>query len=73
MSNVISLAEKRETWRPTYEMGRLSFHLSNHGRFKVLVDNETVQVLSFFDSVSLLKDLSEDFEHTMNAMYKDVV
>jgi hypothetical protein len=67
------LAEKRESWRCAFERGNLSIHISTHGRFKIFKGDELVETLSFFDSVSLLKDLSEDYEQVMCAIYKDVV
>lgn len=71
MSNVVSLLERKEVWQSAYQHGELLVQLSNHGRFKVTC-GKTSTILQFFDSVALLKELSEKFEDVMCSMYKDV-
>jgi hypothetical protein len=70
MSNVVSLVEKREVWKPVFAKDQLRVHLSSHGRFKIYSGSEITQ-FDFFDSVTFLKELSEAMEHTMCSMYND--
>ena len=70
MSNVVSLAERREVWKPAYANDKLRIQVSSHGRFKLIIGNEITQ-LEFFDSVSFLKELSEALEYVMCSMYND--
>ena len=70
MSNVVSLTERREVWKPAYTNGKLRIQVSSHGRFKLISGNEITQ-LEFFDSVSFLKELSEALEYVMCSMYSD--
>jgi hypothetical protein len=72
MSNVVSLTEKREVWKPVYEKDQLRVHLSSRGRFKIFSGNEITH-FEFFDSVIFLKELSEALELTMCSMYNDNV
>lgn len=72
MSNVVSLTEKREVWKPVYEKDQFRVHLSSHGRFKIFSGNEITH-FDFFDSVTFLKELSEALELTMCSMYNDNV
>ena len=71
MSNVVSLIERREVWKPVYIKDGLRIQISSHGRFKLMSGGEITQ-LEFFDSVTFLKELSEALEHVMCAMYNDV-
>jgi hypothetical protein len=71
MSNVVSLTERREVWKPVYTKDDLRVYISSHGRFKLFNGNEITQ-LEFFDSVSFLKDLSEALEYVMCSMYNEV-
>lgn len=70
MSNVVSLVEKREVWKPVFVKDQLRIHLSSHGRFKIYSGDEITQ-FDFFDSVTFLKELSEAMEHIMCSMYND--
>jgi len=72
MSNVVSLSEKREVWRPIYAKDGLRVHLSSHGRFKIFSGEEITQ-FEFFDSVTFLKELSEALELVMCSMYNNNV
>jgi len=71
MSNVVSLEERREIWKPAYMKGGLQIQISNHGRLKLLSGGEITQ-LDFFDSVTFLKELSEAMERVMCSMYSDI-
>lgn len=71
MSNIVSLADRRETWQSIYSKDGLRVHISNHGRFKLMHGDEIMQ-LEFFDSVAFLKELSEALERTMCSMYDDI-
>lgn len=71
MSNVVSLTERREVWKPVYMKDGLRVQISSHGRFKLMSGHEITQ-LEFFDSVTFLKELSEALEHVMCSMYNDV-
>lgn len=70
MSNVVSLTERRETWKPVYQKDDLRIHISSHGKFKVYSGDEITQ-LEFFDSVNFLKELSEALEYVMCGMYNN--
>jgi hypothetical protein len=71
MSNVVSLAEKLETWKPVYDVGGLRVCISSHGKFKIYSGDKITQ-LEFFDSVTFLKQLSEALEYVMRCpMYND--
>jgi hypothetical protein len=70
MSNVVSLVEKLEVWKPVYEKDNLRVHVSSHGKFKIYSGDKITQ-LEFFDSVTFLKELSEALEYVMCSMYKD--
>lgn len=72
MTNVVSLTEKREVWKPVYSKDGLRVHLSSHGRFKIF-SGEEITRFEFFDSVTFLKELSEALEHVMCSMYNDNV
>ena len=68
MSNVVSLTEKREVWKDAYRKDGIRIMISTHGRFKIYSKDEITQ-LEFFDSVSFLKELSEELERVMCSMY----
>lgn len=70
MSNVVSLIERKEVWKPVYVKDNLHVQISNHGRFKLLSGDKITQ-LEFFDSVTFLKELSEALEYVMCSMYSD--
>lgn len=67
VNNVVSLKEKLEIWKLVYQRGDLRVDVSTHGRFKFHHGGNVTQ-LDFFDSVLLLKELSEALEITMDDM-----
>lgn len=65
MGKLISLEEKREKWTSSYMSpdSRLKISVSSHGRISFQASGAPV-VLSFFDSVELLMNLTKDMDYT---------
>lgn len=70
MSNVVSLAERRESWHVAYQKGDLVVSVSSHGRLSISTKGSE-ETLSFCDSASFLRKINDDFDRTMGAVYKD--
>jgi len=71
MNNVVSLSEKLERWSRSYESpcGRLVIFSSNHGRFNLVFEKQSVK-LDMVSSVKLLSDLSEGMSSAMNVIFQ---
>ena len=70
MSNVVSLADRSETWNKSYQMGDFTAYVSNRGRIKLRIGEKMV-VMDTIESVDFMGQVSKMYEDEFNVLFCD--
>lgn len=70
MNNVISLADKTETWMMSYTQGDFKAYVSSRGRIKLMMGDNVV-TMDTLESVDFMGRVSKAFEDEFNVLFGD--
>ena len=68
MSNVVSLADRSEVWKVSYEFGDMIAYVSTRGRIKITIGDRIV-VMDTIQSVDFMGRISKEFEDEFNVLF----
>ena len=71
MNNVVSLADRAETWKLTYSLNKFRAYVSSRGRIKMMMGDEFI-TMDTIESVDFMGRVSKSFEDEFNVIFKDI-
>lgn len=71
MNNVVSLADRAETWKLTYGLDKFRAYVSSRGRIKMMMGDEII-TMDTIESVDFMGRVSKSFEDEFNVIFKDI-
>jgi hypothetical protein len=71
MSNVVSLADRSETWKLTYTLDKFRAYVSSRGRIKMMMGDEII-TMDTIESVDFMGRVSKSFEDEFNVLFQEV-
>ncbi len=71
MNNVVSLADRSETWKLSYELGKFRAYVSSRGRIKMMMGEE-IMTMDTIESVDFMGRVSKAYEDEFNVLFNKI-
>ena len=68
MNNVVSLEDRAETWKLSYELGKFRAYVSSRGRIKLMMGEE-IMTMDTIESVDFMGRVSKAYEDEFNVLF----
>jgi hypothetical protein len=69
-NNIISLSDRLETWKTSFEQESVSVNVSSNGRMMIQVEGR-IAYLDTVSAVNLMSKVSEAYEKEFNVLFED--